>query len=241
MRLNHFHTIGLQAGLPAAVIREGTKNIFRIGAYEPILDKLKVLTGSEKASIPLRIIAGASSGIIASYTCNPLDLLKTRMQAREILQMSKSHGMKAEILSLVREDGLFRLWRGSNVSAFRSALSTGTNLPVYTLCKEHLIDKRNYTDGPAVQMVSALLAAFATCLANNPVDVLRSRIYNQRGKERLYASAWDAFVKVLKIEGPSAFYKGFWSHYIRAGPHYLLTFVFLEKIRTVMNKLNSRN
>ena len=32
---------GLQAGLNAAVVREGTKNLFRIGAYQPILDVLK--------------------------------------------------------------------------------------------------------------------------------------------------------------------------------------------------------
>ncbi|EGD79765.1 hypothetical protein PTSG_10750 [Salpingoeca rosetta] len=227
---------GLQAGLSAAIAREGTKNIFRIGAYEPILDGLKKLQGADKATIPTRIVAGAASGILASYTCNPLDLLKTRMQARDLIGLSANHGPITEVRALMKEGGVARLWRGSHVSAFRSALATGTNLPAYTVVKEYLLQQRGLKDGTVVHVTSAMLAAFCTCVANNPVDVLRSRLYNQQASRTLYTSAWDAFVKVLRIEGPTAFYKGFWSHYIRAGPHYVLTFAFLEKIRYVMHK-----
>ena len=137
---------------------------------------------------------------------------------------------------LMQEGGLKRLWKGSHVSALRSALATGSNLPAYTLVKDHLVNTQGLRDGTVVHMTSAMLAAFATCVCNNPVDVLRSRLYNVRPDRVLYTSAWEAFVKIWRVEGTSAFYKGFWSHYIRAGPHYVLTFAFLEKIRELMYK-----
>jgi hypothetical protein len=107
--------------------------------------------------------------------------------------------------------------------------------------KEALL-RRGYGDSLGVHMLSGLTAGLATCVANNPVDVLRSRLYNQpldaQGQGRLYSSAGDAVRKIVAMEGARAFYKGFWSHYCRAGPHFVLTFVFLERMRKAFASSN---
>ena len=57
----------------------------------------------------------------------------------------------------------------------------------------------------------------------NPVDVLRTRYYNQQYINSvgvLYSSGWDCAKKVVANEGLSAFYKGFVTHFLRIGPHF---------------------
>jgi Ca2+-binding EF-hand superfamily protein len=68
----------------------------------------------------------------------------------------------------------------------------------------------------------------------NPIDVVRTRYYNQTyvdGKGTLYVSGLDAMKKIADKEGFSAFYKGFTTHFLRIGPHFCLTFVFLGVLR----------
>ena len=57
----------------------------------------------------------------------------------------------------------------------------------------------------------------------NPIDVVRTRYYNQNyvnGKGTIYSSGADAVQKIVKTEGPMAFYKGFLPHFLRIGPHF---------------------
>ena len=68
----------------------------------------------------------------------------------------------------------------------------------------------------------------------NPIDVVRTRYYNQpyvNGEGALYTSGLDAVRKISEKEGFKAFYKGFTSHFLRIGPHFCLTFVFLGIMR----------
>ena len=78
-------------------------------------------------------------------------------------------------------------------------------------------------------------------LIGNPLDVLRTRLYNQpAGEARLYTGAPDAFVKIMRQEGAGAFYKGFVPHFMRVGPHFVLTFMMLEQLRAFLREQNHR-
>jgi len=52
-----------------------------------------------------------------------------------------------------------------------------------------------------------------------------------------YSSGLDAVVKLAKLEGPGAFFKGFLASFLRLGPHFTLTFVFFEQLKRL--SLNS--
>lgn len=56
-------------------VREASKNSFRIGLYDPLL---QLMHADRSASAPwsVRLAAGLLSGAIAALVCNPLDLLK---------------------------------------------------------------------------------------------------------------------------------------------------------------------
>jgi Mitochondrial carrier protein len=77
----------------------------------------------------------------------------------------------------------------------------------------------------------------------NPIDVCRTRYYNQTydasGKGVLYTSGMDAFKKITANEGMKAFYKGFFTHFLRIGPHFCLTFVFLGVLKRNLQSYKS--
>ena len=57
----------------------------------------------------------------------------------------------------------------------------------------------------------------------NPVDVTRTRYYNQQyvnGKGVQYSSGVHAAATIANTEGPLAFYRGFLTHFLRIGPHF---------------------
>ena len=54
------------------------------------------------------------------------------------------------------------------------------------------------------------------------------------GAPRTYGGVADCVLRLWRTEGVGGFYRGFWSHYMRVGPHYILTFVFLEQIKKLL-------
>lgn len=68
---------GLQKGLIPAILREGSKNFFRIGMFDPIM---MVLHDPKKGRAPAwkRVVAGSLCGVMGAASCNPFELVKTR-------------------------------------------------------------------------------------------------------------------------------------------------------------------
>ena len=86
---------------------------------------------------------------------------------------------------------------------------------------------------------SSAVASFCAAVASNPVDVVKTRMMNQRtNNPHLYRTSLDCIIKVggavgqvgctvhssplhtqtLRFEGVSALYKGFVPSYLRLGP-----------------------
>eukprot|EP00741_Cyanophora_paradoxa_P003105 tig00000670_g3014.t1 len=226
---------GLEKGLITALFREGSKNLFRLGLYDPIMD---VLHKREEGPAPMykRFLAGALSGAAGAVSCNPFEIVKTRMQAQGGTGHQHNYtGIWSAFGSIVQKEGLKGLYRGSGASVLRSSLATGINLPVYGILKERIAAQKVVKDGPVVDALASLFASFFVALAINPVDVVRTRLFNQPlgadGRGALYAGGVDCARKLLASEGPLAFWKGFFSSFMRLGPHFVLTFVFLEQMK----------
>ena len=80
---------------------------------------------------------------------------------------------------------------------------------------------------------------FAGVCCNHPFDTIRNRFYNQpkveAGGAPRFASATDCARQIMQHEGIGGLYRGFLAHYMRVGPHYVLTFVILEKMTNFLN------
>lgn len=236
---------GLQAGLQMAVFREASKSFFRIGCFNPILNQLH---DPRHGSAPMwkRMAAGMSSGALAALICNPIELVKTRQQGAAATAAADG-GIPAAfnykgpidgLRQLLATEGVAGMWRGTSISMMRSAMVTGPHLTTYTSVKEACVERKLMRDAPPLHMLASLCGGFAGVMCNQPLDVVRNRLYNQplgpSGEGTLYSGALDCASQLAKNEGVRGFYRGFWSHYIRVGPHFVLTFTFLEQIKKML-------
>lgn len=234
---------GLQRGLGIAMVRESSKCFFRIGLYEPLLSHIHNMKVSQPP-IWKCILAGGTSGAVAALITNPLEITKSRIQAHGALTTAHLHydSAKEAISDTIRKDGFKGLWKGVEVSILRSMVWTAVQLPCNTMLK-HVWSARfrvnSNFDILRRDGTCALLSSFVALCFQNPLDVIRTRLYNQPMQNRLYAvGIANIFRQILYAEGPGAFYKGFWAYYFRAGPHSVLTFMLIGQFKGLLNMRN---
>ena len=112
-------TKGMEAALSRSVVYGGV----RIGCYNPLKkffkdgrtssnvnsDEKKQMTA--QTNVFSMMAAGISAGAVATIVSNPLDLIKTRQQAPPSKQASTVVPTKPSIVSIVRSEGVFALWK----------------------------------------------------------------------------------------------------------------------------------
>ncbi|KAM6253741.1 brain mitochondrial carrier protein 1 isoform 3-T3 [Porphyrio hochstetteri] len=179
----------------------------------------------------INVICGVVSGVISSAIANPTDVLKIRMQAQGSLFQG---GMIGSFIDIYQQEGTRGLWRGVVPTAQRAAIVVGVELPVYDITKKHLILSGLMGDTIFAHFVSSFTCGLAGAIASNPVDVVRTRMMNQRaivGSTELYKGTLDGLVKTWKSEGFFALYKGFWPNWLRLGPWNIIFFITYEQLK----------
>jgi solute carrier family 25 protein 34/35 len=240
---------GLQRGLMPAYIYQILLNGFRLGMYDPIKNGFQLgmdaATG-ETGSFPVvsMVASGATAGIVGAAIASPFFLIKTRMQAyTKGSQISVGHqhsyvekGIFHSLKTIFKAEGIKGLWRGADASMMRTGIGSSVQLPSYDLIKTQLLKTSYFQDSESemkLHFSASLITSLFVCISMNPFDVVMTRMYNQKDGGT-YNSAMHCMAKTLKNEGPSALYKGFAAHYLRIGPHTILTFVFLEQARKLL-------
>ncbi|KAI9331616.1 mitochondrial carrier domain-containing protein [Obelidium mucronatum] len=247
---------GIQKGLAPAYLYQILMNGTRLGFYEPMRDIVMVsvdtLAGKGVGSTGVgkalcMVFSGAGCGILGAAIASPLYLVKTRMQSyspNNAVGSQHSYvlgGLRKTLIHIYKNEGIAGLWRGADASMLRTGVGSAVQLSTYDASKQILLksgyfSKANGKDGGIIlHFAASAFTSLFVCIAMNPFDVVSTRMYNQHrganGKGALYNSAFDCIAKTIKAEGPSALYKGFSAHYLRIGPHTILTFVFLEQVR----------
>jgi len=90
----------------------------------------------------------------------------------------------------------------------------------------------------AIHFAAGMLAETLACIIYVPVDVIKERLQVQRNIEatgekqkHLYSGSYDALRKILKNEGLSGIYKGYYATLASFGPFSALYFVFYERMK----------
>lgn len=131
-------TLARIAGVQPALLRQATYGSLRIGMYEPLKEAL--MGGSSAApSVLHKLVAGVTSGALASGLCNPTDVVKVRMQAQATGKPRYRHVFHA-FSTIAAEEGVVRgLYRGVGPTMQRAAVVAGVELASYDECKGALV------------------------------------------------------------------------------------------------------
>lgn len=226
---------GIQRGLFSAYLYQMSMNGVRFATYDVLKKQTNGLIG---VKVLENALAGGISGSLGALAGTPFNLVKTRIQSLKYNYRGTLHGL----LKVFKEDGIAGLYRGAHAAMLRTGIGSSLQLSSYDFIKSLLVFHFSLSDSIHTHFLTSLMSGFITCIGMNPPDVINTRIYNQKrgldGKSSAYRGIAHCFVKTVQTEGFMALYKGFLPLYIRTGPHTILTFIFLEKIRSVLNNLS---
>jgi len=185
--------------------------------------------------IAQHLISAVVAGAAADVFCNPLFVVRTRMQTEMLYnnhnKKAKPDGIAQVVKSLYREGGFLIFWRG--LSASLLGLShVAIQFPVYEQMKA--VARRRSENGiesPLDILLASGISKICATTLTYPHEVMRSRMMDHRSVNSSKGMGIvTTFRQILRKEGPLAFYSGLRIGLIRVLPNCCITFASYELI-----------
>ncbi|KAL3125089.1 hypothetical protein niasHT_000361 [Heterodera trifolii] len=180
------------------------------------------------SSLPKRqLLAGGTAGLCQIVITMPMELLKMQMQQAGPTKMTATN----LALSLVREKGIFGLYRGIGPTMARDVTFSVMYFPLFAAldgmirtclqgnianCNSEIREGPRKSDGSGdavfyASFLAGLASGAFSAVACTPLDVIKMRIQligSSAVNSQQYNGILDAFVKILRHEGPKTFFNG---------------------------------
>lgn len=245
------HPVKLMAGLPSGLLRHAIAGTMRLGLYEPAVNMIKYRTTTkptdpalvEKVQLWERMLASSSTGAVAMVLANPAELVKTKLQALAKLPAGAPpppfHSTISCFRHIIQTEGYWGLMRGLQAAVPRMAWQNMAEITAYDMTKDLLREKYGMEDGLPLFFIGSLSAGFFGAYLGNPLDCVKTRIYNNPmgpdGKP-LYKGPIDVAAKMLKNEGILSFWKGVVPLWIHVSAFSVAVFVTYDMLRLAVRK-----
>lgn len=229
-------------GLGPAVLRQMTYGSLRFGFYATFKEALGVVKNSTEPALLRKLAAAGMSGGTSAFMCNPLDLIKVRMQA-DGMRSSGLHrtegpryrGVLSATVSIVRKEGFLGLYTGVAPTTARATVVAAAEIASYDEIKCAFLRQGFIAEGMKLHFATAMLSGFLATAASSPFDVVRARIMSQpldkSGVGLWYRGTIDCFAQSYQVEGVRFAWQGFWPNYMCKGPTVVLLFLLYEQIQ----------
>jgi solute carrier family 25 (mitochondrial phosphate transporter), member 23/24/25/41 len=177
-----------------------------------------------------RMFSGAFAGICSVSFTYPLDMIRTRLSLPNAESVSIYNCGKNIFRT---EGGVFGLYRGLSPTLVGIAPNIALNFTVYEGLKNYL-ERKNIYPEVHYKLICGAIAGATSQSVTYPFDVIRRRmqVNNSACSCFNYKNSFDAFYKIIKLEGFSALYKGLIPNYMKVIPAISISFVTFEFIRS---------
>jgi len=187
--------------------------------------------------------AGLIAGGLGSVVGTPADLALIRMQADGTMPPEKRRNYKNvgdALIRIVREEGFFGMFKGCAPVVTRAM---SLNLGMLAGHDETLAWLKTQSSSPYVQTIGAkAVSGFFASAFSLPFDFVKTRIQKQKPNPDgtlQYRSSLHCVQRVFTEEGPLAFYRGFWTYYLRIAPHVMITLFTLDALNIGVKQLKA--
>lgn len=224
--------LSLYSGLSAALLRQATYTTARMGIFRTVSDALQG-ESKQPLSFAKKTVAGLAAGGLGSVFGTPADVALIRMQADRTLPVDQRRNYKGvtdALVRITREEGINGLFRGNMPVVIRAMSLNVGMLTVYDQAKDSL---KPYC-GARTDDVAKILSGFCASAFSLPFDFIKTRMQKQKALPDgtlPYRNIGHCFARVAKEEGMGAFYRGFWTYYVRIAPHAMITLAILEQLK----------
>jgi len=188
--------------------------------------------------------AAILSGAWADFFCNPMFIVRTRMQTEALHYMEmpieerKPHGIVQTVKNLYKEGGVLIFWRGFTASLLGLS-HVAIQFPTYEFLKAEARERSSTNEESALDLLfaSGISKMIATSLTY-PHEVVRSRMMDHRGNQNEQQSLRQTLSRIIRYEGLGALYTGIHVSLVRVVPNCCITFMTYELIlRWVKSKI----
>uniref|UniRef100_A0A1Q3F3D6 Mitochondrial thiamine pyrophosphate carrier n=1 Tax=Culex tarsalis TaxID=7177 RepID=A0A1Q3F3D6_CULTA len=189
-------------------------------------------------------LAGGMTGCITRFLCQPLDVLKIRLQLQvepvaASSEISKYRSITQSVSCIYREEGLLAFWKGHNPAQVLSLIYGFSQFSCYERLNGALRDVPLFQQHDRARnfLCGACSGSFAA-LTIMPLDVIRTRVISQDpGKG--YKNAFQAFGMIYRHEGVRGLYRGVGPALLQIAPLTGGQFMFLNLFGSVVKKLEA--
>ncbi|KAK7199716.1 mitochondrial carrier protein-like protein [Novymonas esmeraldas] len=187
------------------------------------------------------IVASCTSAVV----CNPIWLLKTRIQLEEASARTSTaprnfRTFRGGLVHTVQSTGVRSLWRGVSAQIVL-AVPNAFNLPLYDMIKATIMRARGTSELSVPEVcVCSTTTKVVIALIGHPVLVVKTRLQDHRARagEVHYESFVQSVKTVWRRGGVAAFYRGTIPSLCQAVPRSVLTFVFYEQFLKVAKRIS---
>uniref|UniRef100_A0A7I4EFQ3 Uncharacterized protein n=1 Tax=Physcomitrium patens TaxID=3218 RepID=A0A7I4EFQ3_PHYPA len=183
-------------------------------------------------------VAGGGAGMLSTTLLQPLDVIKTHMQAAE---NPRDRHFKVVVNRILGEDGVKGLWRGTGPACVRVGLGAGLYFavlgPMMETIRSAFARGEPYTQGdggPLKEKLPALVTLSAGALTRSiassvvcPITVIKTRMEYAAASGLVYRNTFHAVQTISYKEGLSGLYSGLIPTLARDAPYsglYLLMY-----------------
>ncbi|KAK2660996.1 hypothetical protein Ddye_007529 [Dipteronia dyeriana] len=204
---------------------------------EVALKKKKKKNGGLKLKIKVsnpslrRLISGAIAGAISRTAVAPLETIRTHLMVG-----SSGHSTSEVFNNIMNTDGWKGLFRGNLVNVIRVAPSKAIELFAFDTVNKNLSSKAG--EEPKIPIPASLVAGacagVTSTLFTYPLELVKTRLTIQRG---VYNGILDAFVKIVREEGPGELYRGLAPSLIGVIPYAATNYFAYDSLRKAYRKV----
>jgi solute carrier family 25 folate transporter 32 len=191
---------------------------------------------SNRVPPQVHMVSAIMAGAAADVVCNPMFLVRTRMQTEALHYMELPpsdrvpHNLRGTISAIWKEGkgSPFIFWRGMTASLMGLS-HVAIQFPVYEWFKAEARGRSETNEESTLDLlVSSGASKMCASMITYPHEVIRSRMMDARGP--MGVGIVGTFQRILRDEGPRAFYAGLHVSLLRVVPNCCITFMSYELI-----------
>ncbi|KVI01292.1 adenine nucleotide transporter BT1, chloroplastic/mitochondrial-like [Cynara cardunculus var. scolymus] len=191
--------------------------------------KLKIKIGNPSLR---RLISGAIAGAVSRTSVAPLETIRTHLMVG-----SCGHSTIEVFQDIMQTEGWTGLFRGNFVNVIRVAPSKAIELFAYDTVKKNLAPKPGEQAKLRIpeSLIAGAVAGISSTICTYPLELLKTRLTVQRG---VYKNLVDAFIKIVKDEGPAELYRGLTPSLIGVVPYAATNYFAYDTLRKAYKKFS---
>jgi solute carrier family 25 citrate transporter 1 len=162
--------LGLYKGYSSLLLFSIPKNQVRFGTYTFAKEKM-FTDGSRGSNFLCGITAGAAEAMLV---VTPQETLKTKLIHDKLSENPKYRNVFHGMYTIGKQTGPGGMYKGALATLMKQSSNQGVRFVVYTDTANWL---SNYIEfKPGRDMIAGMFAGFCSCMANNPVDVIKTKM-----------------------------------------------------------------